>query len=437
MSISASMNAGVLGLAANSTRLSAIADNLANAGTIGYKRAEVQFSSLVASQSSTRQYWAGGVVPSVRHAITDRGVLQTTSVSTDFAVGGRGFLPVANTTTPGAIDPQQDEFLLTTAGSFRTDANGFLRNAGGLYLQGWALNPDGTTVTANPARDSFQNLETVNITGINFVGSPTTEITFAANLPAQATEAGGTGAPFSMPIEYFDPLGNAERMTLEFTPTVPGAGSSNSWTLRVLDSVSGGAAIGEFTVDFNATGPTAGTISAVTPTLGTYDAATGLVSVTTGAGEALTISVGTPGTNEGLTQFAGGFTPSPASKNGSAFATVADVELGEDGVLSAVFTNGQRQPIYRIPLVDVVNPDGLSPVNGNAFRLSRESGPMYLWDAGDGPVGKTVGYSLELSTTDVAKELTNLIETQRAYSSNAKVIQAADEMLQETTNLKR
>jgi flagellar hook protein FlgE len=224
MSISASMNAGVLGLAANSTRLSAIADNLANAGTIGYKRAEVQFSSLVASQSSTRQYWAGGVVPSVRHAITDRGVLQTTSVSTDFAVGGRGFLPVANTTTPGAIDPQQDEFLLTTAGSFRTDANGFLRNAGGLYLQGWALNPDGTTVTANPARDSFQNLETVNITGINFVGSPTTEITFAANLPAQATEAGGTGAPFSMPIEYFDPLGNAEGMTLEFTPTVPGAG---------------------------------------------------------------------------------------------------------------------------------------------------------------------------------------------------------------------
>lgn len=137
MSISASMNAGVLGLAANSTRLSTIADNLANAGTVGYKRAEVQFSSLVASQSSLRQYWAGGVVPSVRHAINERGVLQATSVSTDFAVNGRGFLPVVNTTTPGAVDPQQDEFLLTTAGSFRADANGFLRNSAGLYLQGW------------------------------------------------------------------------------------------------------------------------------------------------------------------------------------------------------------------------------------------------------------------------------------------------------------
>jgi flagellar hook protein FlgE len=436
MSISASMNAGVLGLAANSTRLSTIADNLANAGTVGYKRADVQFSNLVASQSSDRQYWAGGVLPSVRHSITEQGVIQTTSASTDFAVSGRGFLPVVNTTTPGAVDAQQDEFLLTSAGSFRTNSDGFLRNAGGLYLLGWQLNPDGTPAVANPARDSFQSLEAVNVTGINFTASPTTEIGFAANLPAQATEAGGTGDPFSMPIEYFDPVGNAERVTLEFTPTVPGAGSSNEWTLQVLDSATGGA-IGNFTITFNGTGPTAGTIATVTPALGAYDAAAGTLAVTTGAGEALTITIGTPGNNEGLTQFAGGFTPTQVTKNGAAFATVADVELGEDGILSAVFTNGQRQPIYRIPLVDVVNPDGLTPVNGNAFRLSRESGAMYLWDAGDGPVGKTLGFSLELSTTDVAKELTNLIETQRAYSSNAKVIQTADEMLQETTNLKR
>jgi flagellar hook protein FlgE len=364
-------------------------------------------------------------------------VIQTTAASTDFAVSGRGFLPVVNTTTPGAVDAQQDEFLLTAAGSFRTDGDGFLRNAGGLYLLGWRLNPDGTSAVANPARDSFQSLEAVNVTGINFTASPTTEIGFAANLPAQATAEDGTGDPYSMPIEYFDPVGNAERVTLEFTPTVGVGGSSNEWTLRVLDSASGGGAIGEFTIEFNATGPTAGTIASVTATTGAYDGATGMLTVTTGAGEGLAISIGIPDSNEGLTQFAGGFTPTQVTKNGAAFATVADVELGEDGILNAVFTNGQRQPIYRIPLVDVVNPDGLTPVDGNAFRLSRESGAMYLWDAGDGPVGKTLGFSLELSTTDVAKELTSLIETQRAYSSNAKVIQTADEMLQETTNLKR
>lgn len=62
---------------------------------------------------------------------------------------------------------------------------------------------------------------------------------------------------------------------------------------------------------------------------------------------------------------------------------------------------------------------------------------MFLWDAGDGPTGDVVGYALEESSTDVAGELTQLIQTQRAYSSNAKVIQTVDEMLQETTNIKR
>ena len=69
--------------------------------------------------------------------------------------------------------------------------------------------------------------------------------------------------------------------------------------------------------------------------------------------------------------------------------------------------------------------------------MSPNSGSFFLWDAGDGPTGAVVGYAREGSTTDVAAELTDLIQTQRAYSSNAKVIQTVDEMLQETTNIKR
>jgi len=71
------------------------------------------------------------------------------------------------------------------------------------------------------------------------------------------------------------------------------------------------------------------------------------------------------------------------------------------------------------------------------FCLSPDSGPLYLWDAGNGPTGSVVGYAREESTSDIAQELTQLIQTQRAYSSNAKVIQTVDEMLQETTNIKR
>ena len=83
------------------------------------------------------------------------------------------------------------------------------------------------------------------------------------------------------------------------------------------------------------------------------------------------------------------------------------------------------------------NPNGLITLNNQAFQVSPDSGSFFLWDAGDGPTGPVVGYAREGSATDVAAELTNLIQTQRAYSSNAKVIQTVDEMLQETTNIKR
>ena len=76
-------------------------------------------------------------------------------------------------------------------------------------------------------------------------------------------------------------------------------------------------------------------------------------------------------------------------------------------------------------------------LDNQAYKISPTSGSFFLWDAGDGPTGAVVGYAREGSTTDVAAELTALIQTQRAYSSNAKVIQTVDEMLQETTNIKR
>ncbi|MCA8909310.1 MAG: flagellar hook-basal body complex protein, partial [Rhodospirillaceae bacterium] len=106
-------------------------------------------------------------------------------------------------------------------------------------------------------------------------------------------------------------------------------------------------------------------------------------------------------------------------------------------VVTAIFDNGQVRPIYRLPLIDFVNPNGLTPVDGNAFQLSSEAGSYYMWDAGVGPAGEVSSSSLENSTVDIAEEFSNMIITQRAYSSNAKIIQTADEMLQELTNLKR
>jgi flagellar hook protein FlgE len=98
---------------------------------------------------------------------------------------------------------------------------------------------------------------------------------------------------------------------------------------------------------------------------------------------------------------------------------------------------GQIRALYQIPLVNVPNLNGLTALDGQAFTPSPESGSMYLWDVNEGPVGGISGFSLQQSAVDVARELTDLIQTQRAYSSNAATIRTVDEMLQETTNLKR
>ena len=234
MSILSAMYSAVSGLGAQSTKLGVISDNISNSSTTGYKRSEVEFSSLVTEQVSKHSYSAGGVESNVRMQIDRQGLVQATSSSTDIAINGEGFFVVADV---AGADPTQDLMALTRAGSFTPDAEGNLQNAAGYYLMGWRLNPDGTTVNANPSRDSFIGMETVNISGLNFTGAPTTEVEFAGNLPAQLAD-GTPGAPIRTSIEYYSDLGNPYSLTLEWTPSSDGV--ANHWGLNIYDSQTGG-----------------------------------------------------------------------------------------------------------------------------------------------------------------------------------------------------
>ena len=116
---------------------------------------------------------------------------------------------------------------------------------------------------------------------------------------------------------------------------------------------------------------------------------------------------------------------------------MTSVEVDSQGMVQAYFDTGLTRTIFQVPLVDLPNPNGLLAMDRQTYLPSTTSGSFFLWDASDGPTGDIVSFAREESTTDVAAELTSLIQTQRAYSSNAKVIQTVDEMLQETTNIKR
>jgi flagellar hook protein FlgE len=139
----------------------------------------------------------------------------------------------------------------------------------------------------------------------------------------------------------------------------------------------------------------------------------------------------------GMSQLSSSFAPTAISKNGSPVGNLVSVEVDSNGFVRANFDVGITRTVYQIPIIDVPNPNGLASHDNQLYTPSDSSGSFFLWDAADGPTGDIVGFALEESTTDVAGELTALIQTQRAYSSNAKIITTVDEMLQETTNMKR
>ncbi len=434
MSISSSLNAGVMGLSVNGTRLATISDNIANSGTYGYKRSLVDFSSMVLQQR-TSAYAAGGVQVNTFKDISATGSLISTGSATDIAVSGRGLFPVTDNSGVGALASDRN-LMLTPTGSFYADQNGNLRTQSGLFLLGWPADSAGDI--GNVSRNSGINLEPVNIATSQFTATPTSRIDLGINLPADATRAGATGQPYALPVEYFDNLGRAQTLTYQFTPVVPGTGASNSWNVQILDSAGGtGASIGDLNIAFTDNSTSGGRISSVTASNGaTYDPATGVVSLTLPHGPVQTF-IGRPSDSAGITQLAAPFAPTSVTKDGAPIGDLQSIEIDEQGFLQAIYDSGFRRTLYQIPVGDVPNMNGLRALDSQAYSISATSGNLYLWDANTGPVGGISGYALMESTTDIAAELTDLIETQRAYSSNAKIVQTVDEMLQETTNLKR
>ena len=434
MTISSSLSAGVAGLNANATRLASISDNIANSGTFGYKRVSTDFSSLViAGARGAGSYTAGGVRASTTRLIDERGDLVGTSNALDLAIAGRGMLPVVQEAT---MNDGGTALLLTRTGSFRTDANGVLKTESGLVLTGWPADPDGT-IPPYP-RDAATGLQPIVVNANQMVGNPTSSIGLGVNLPATHTVAGST-APALPPltVEYFGNLGTSETLEVMFTPIVPAAGASNQWTMQVRDSASGGALIGEYTLVFDSTRGAGGTLASVAVVSGgPYDPATGTLAMTV-AGGPMQIGIGSPGDPDGLTQLSDSFAPLSITKNGSPAGTLTNIEIDAAGLLTATYDTGLTRVLYQVPLVDVPNANGLQSLSNQTYQITRDSGTFLLWDAQTGPTGSIQGYSRESSRTDVAAELTSLIQTQRAYSSNAKVIQTVDEMLQETTNIKR
>lgn len=418
MSLYGVMRTGVSGMAAQSSKLATVADNIANANTNGYKRAQAEFSSLILGNASG-QYTSGGVTPHVRHAISQQGALTFTTSATDLAVQGNGFFVVSDSGgTP----------YLTRAGSFIPNGEGELVNAAGFRLMGMRVDGATPAVVVN----SLQGLEVVNIGQTALEASASTQGSFSANLdsnaaaivaPATLPSANlGTAAYDAMSsLVAYDNLGNSVVLDVYFAKTGP-----NAWEATVFDRA-GAPAGGGFPY---AAAPLATTPLAFDPTTGRVTGAPAL-NLAIPNGQPLTLDL------SDMTQVAADYTVMQAAVNGNAPSAIRDVEISEGGTVYAIFENGERRATWQLPLADVTSPDNLLPQAGNVFALGLDSGEVQLGFAGQGGLGDIVSSALEQSNVDLASELTSMIESQRSYTANSKVFQTGSELLDVLVNLKR
>ncbi len=422
MSILGAMYAAVSGLNANSNALGIISDNIANANTTGYKDTTTDFSTLV-TQSTASTYSPGGVTSSPLYNIAQQGAIQSESSPTDLAISGGGFF-VVNSSAAG-----DGTTSYTRAGDFTVDANGNLVNSAGLYLQGQVLTAAQSEAiaaggTASLSGTTLAGLQTINVNDVSDTATATSNVTLDANLPADSTAAE------TMTVPVYDSEGIEHDLTLTFTPS---SGSTNTWTVSASfpDAGSSTATIasGDDTVTFNSDG----TLDAADTTFNAADALQINWDSSVSGGTSpqnVTFNLGSDGTTSGLSQLGSDFTVSNITQDGVASGTFSSVSIASDGVVSANFSNGLSEAIAIVPIATFEDSDGLTPISGNTYLQSANSGQPLLEQAGTGAAGQIDSSSLENSTVDIATEFSQLIIAQNAYSANSKVLTTADQMMQ-------
>jgi flagellar hook protein FlgE len=244
MSVFGSLFTAVSGLSAQGQSIAMISNNIANVSTIGYKRTDAAFSSLVTSAGRSTQYSPGAVLALQAPRVDQQGILQQTGSPTDIAISGNGLFVVKPSATDFLAEP-----LYTRNGTFTEDSSGFLKNAAGFYLQGWPLDRSGN-LPASMA--DISSLEPVDVAFLGGMTLPTTTAQLSINLKADEAQTTypvpvGTAPNFIRAIKMFDSLGAGHDLTASFTKM-----TSPTTTVSGINDLSGIVGDMENTAPFTA-----------------------------------------------------------------------------------------------------------------------------------------------------------------------------------------
>ena len=385
-----SLYSGISGLRSHQTMLDVTGNNIANVNTAGFKGSSVVFqdslSQLIGNAGipddqvggrNPAQVGLGVQVAGVRTNFA-QGSAQATGRGGDLMISGDGFFAVR----------AGGETLYTRAGGFSFAPTGKMVTADGAIVQGWSAQ-NGVVNTGQAVGNIVLPLDAVS------PARATTGATVTGNLPSTAA----AGDEVVRDVTVFDAQGTPTTLSLTFTRTAAG------WD--VSEPVSGATGVLAFT-DGKQTGP------GLTLTAG---AVTVDLTAVTGYASLSTVAV--------------------TDQNGAAAGTLKSYSITGDGSIVGTFSNGATQTLGKIAMATFANPEGLEKAGGSSYRLSVNSGPAQIGEAGQAGFGSLVSGALEMSNVDLSQEFTNLIVAQRGFQANARIITTSDEVLQELTQLKR
>ena len=442
MSLFSAINTAISGLTAQSKSFGNISEDVANSQTTGFKRVDTSFSDYLTT-STPADNEPGAVVAHPDYVNNVQGNITQTDNPLGMAIAGQGFFAVSQSTgsvgNATTFDPQQ---YYSRAGDFTMNAQGYLVNSGGQYLNGWTVNSKTGAADQNALVPIQVNQQTYNPVA-------TSNVTLSANLPATPTAGTATtAAPLSSQITVYDSLGTAHTVDLNFSQN-----AANGWNVQigVPDSTTGSTDAGSATVNFGAGSGNAvpeGTIGQVavsatdpgTVSTGGYSpgsAATLQFTTNFGSGpQNISLNLGNYGGTTGVTQYAGtAYSLLGLTQDGVPPGSFSGVTTQENGDVVVNYNNGQSRTIAQVPLVTFNNPNALQSQNGQSFTATTASGTPLAEAAGTNGAGKLVAGSIEGSNVDIATEFSNLIVAQQAYSSNAKVVTTANTMMQVTLQM--
>lgn len=397
------LNQALSGINAAQSDLNVISNNIANAGTVGFKGSTAQFAEVYAVTGlnlSSVAVGSGAELTGVAQQFT-QGDLETTNGSLDMAISGNGFFVVNN----GSGDQY------TRDGAFHENEAGNVVTADGAFLQVYPPNATGGFNTST--------LTNLQLNTAQSAATPTSAITISSNLPAG--DPLPTNTPFNpsdnttyndaSSFKVYDSQGGSHNATIYYVKT-----ANNTWNANLY--IDGNSA-GTVPMTFNSAGtlvaPANGNLSftPVQPTNGATFPANMTVNVTN------------------TTQFGSAYAPGSINQNGFEAGVLQNVEIGTDGTVTAIYSNNQTSQLGQIAVANFANLQGLQQVGNNRWVASQSSGTAVMGTASTGQFGNIEQGQLETSNTaDTTAQLVNMIQAQQDYQANSQMLGTVNSLSQ-------